>query len=135
MQALLTHLAGPITVILPIALLSLKFVLKIAVDQRISKVVIARSFISAPVDIVFLALSFFSAFIISPMATNAPLSYGQFVYVFVIMIIVSIATIIFSRRSDNFLDDARLGWCVVATAAAYIVSVPALTFSIIVLAG
>lgn len=126
MRELLAHFSGPIGVILPLSLLLLKATLKIAVDQQISAAIFVRSIIGVPIDIIFLSLSFLSAFIISPAAVNAVLSVGQCMYILLFLIVGCVLAIFLSRR---------FGWCIVVTMLSYAVSVPALAFSIIVIAG
>ena len=135
MRELLAHFSGPIGVILPLSLLLLKATLKIAVDQQISAAIFVRSIIGVPIDILFLSLSFLSAFIISPAAVNAVLSVGQCMYILLFLIVGCVLAIFLSRRSDRLFDNSRFGWCIVVTMLSYAVSVPALAFSIIVIAG
>lgn len=119
MQKFLAQLIGPISVILPIVLLALKFALKLAVDQRVSVVAFVRSTISVPIDIVFLSLSFFVAFAISPAAANVSFSFGQAISVVVVLVILSVCTIASSRRSDHCLDSARFIRCILAALLSY----------------
>jgi len=64
MRNLAAYIPGPVNVILPLALLLLKAAFKVAIDQQVSGTIIVRSLIAAPVDIIFLSLSFLCAFIL-----------------------------------------------------------------------
>ena len=130
MRNLAAYIPGPVNVILPLALLLLKAAFKVAIDQQVSGTIIVRSLIAAPVDIIFLSLSFLCAFILSPVGTTTAIQLGSLVSVLIVLVLMCLLTVIFSRRSDRNFDGSRFWFTLALSILAYSTSVPWLVFSI-----
>lgn len=128
-----SYFQWPVSVSLPVAVLVLKTVLRMTVDQEVSFTGLVRSTINTPVDIVFLSISFFVAFLISPRSLAPSIQLGQCIVVLIGLVIVSVITIVLQQRSNKFLDDSSFYTCAATILLSYLISVPVFTYCIAVL--
>ncbi|MBK8089393.1 MAG: hypothetical protein IPK31_16450 [Chitinophagaceae bacterium] len=107
-----------IELILPIAILILSFLLRLAIDRSVEAPILLKAIYELPVDIVFLALSFLAAHAISLTTSKNDALF----YCFVITII-SILNVIIWRRSIKLYDGGSIGWSIFLTAINYFTTI------------
>ena len=90
-------------VILPIALVIIAFLLKLFMDRNATVPLIIRSFYELPVDIIFLTLSFTTAFTIS---STKNMESGLF-HLFMFFVIALIVVVLWRRGLFLFEKDYR----------------------------
>jgi hypothetical protein len=107
-----------IELILPIAILLLAFLLKLAIDRSVDAPILIKAIYELPVDIVFLSLSFLAAHTISLTTSKNDALF----YCFVITII-SIINVIIWRRAIKLYEGKFIGWSVFLTAINYFTTI------------
>ena len=99
---------------LPIAILILSFLLKLAIDQTIDGTALITSLYELPVDIIFLALSFLAGDAIATKGTkDDELSYC------ICITIIAIINVIVWRKALKLFFKGYFFWSVVCTAINY----------------
>jgi hypothetical protein len=97
-----------LNIILPIALVVMALLLKLFMDQSATVPLAIRSLYEAPVNVIFLALSFITAFIIS---LPANVSIGV-CYLFAFLVVMLVVIVLW-RRSIIFFERERHFWSAV----------------------
>lgn len=92
-------------VILPVALLLLAFLLKLAIDRNVDIPIAIQSLCELPVDIVFLSISFAIAYTISDVSQNSE----GLLYCFTFLII-SVLVVLIWRKSIKLFDSNNKWW-------------------------
>lgn len=111
--------------VLAVALLFLRFVLKLFIDRRVTLLLFMDSMFELPVDIAFLATSFVVAFTIaSPDNVDAGFAF------FVAYVMCAVLVILCWRRSATLFEEEHQGWSAVLTVVNFAVSVSGLLMSI-----
>ena len=87
---------------LPLAILVLSFLMKLFVDRAPNLPVAVQTLYELPIDMVFLALTFAAAFVISK-----PNEAGRGMMHFVGYSVAAVCAIVLTRRSISFLDRNR----------------------------
>jgi hypothetical protein len=112
--------------ILPIAILLLAFLLKLAIDRNVEAPTLIKAIYELPVDIVFLSLSFLAAHTISVTTIKNDGLFGCFV-----ITIISVLNVILWRRSIRLFEASKIGLSILLTAINYFTTVYILYYVII----
>jgi len=97
-------MAQHLDIILPIALVVMAFILKLFMDRSVSVPLIIRSLYEVPVDIVFLVLSFTTAYTIT-----TPLNFSTgMCHLYIFLIVALVAVILWRRSIFLFESEKRL---------------------------
>jgi hypothetical protein len=93
-------------IILPFVLLLLTYIFKLTIDEKFDKVKAMRAFCELPIDIIFLAMSFLIAIMLSQG------KYRDFGVLYVmVFIVVAVITVVLSKRSVlGFNANLNRGW-------------------------
>lgn len=88
---------------LPSLLLILAFTLKLFVERSTTAPVFVQSLLELPVDIIFLAMSFITAYILGASDKAA-----QGLFVFICYVVASVLLVALSRKSITFFENNEL---------------------------
>lgn len=116
--------------VLPIILIILAFMLKLFIDKRVKKVDVISNLIDLPFDIIMQATVFIIAFTIIP-ENNIYLGLIFFIFYIILLIIV----IVIKGRTREYFDQSRIGLLIGFTSICYLISVPSLIYSILLIVG
>jgi hypothetical protein len=101
-------MAQHLDVVLPIAMVAMAFILKLFMDRSATTPLIIRSLYEVPVDVVFLALSFTTAYTIANLSN---VSTGMcHLYIF---FIVALIAVVLWRRSILLFEGNHQSWSAV----------------------
>ena len=125
-----TKLMRPLELILPVLILALAFLMKLFVDRAPNLPKAIETTIELPIDIVFLALAFASACVITKPKDPGP-GFSHFV-VYVIIALVSVAL---ARRSRNCFDQENRWLSGILSLANFAVTIIALATSMKLVTG
>lgn len=130
MQPIIAFVIPYMSIVLPGTLLLLQWLLKLSVDNSISRVGFTESVLLLPIDIAFLSLSFIAAFTL----LAAERSLTEMVQVglisIVVCVILGIITIITSKRSWRFFELDKNTPTIVSCLVSYIIALFMIVYSV-----
>lgn len=130
MQPIIAFVIPYMSIVLPGTLLLLQWLLKLSVDNSISRVGFTESVLLLPIDIAFLSLSFIAAFTL----LAAERSLTEMVQVglisIVVCVILGIITIITSKRSWRFFELDKNIPTIVSCLVSYIIALFMIVYSV-----
>lgn len=92
-------------VILPLTILVLAFVLKLAIDRSVEVPSLLQALCELPVDMIFLSISFLIAFTISK-----PADPSEGLFYIIAFIVLAVIIVIFWRKSLKHFEDKKMVW-------------------------
>lgn len=94
-------------IILPITILVLAFILKLAIDRNVEVPHIIQALCELPVDMIFLSISFLIAFTISK-----PKDQSEGLFLTLAFIVMAVIVVILWRKSLKTFEDKKRIWIV-----------------------
>lgn len=116
--------------VLPGTLLFLQWILKLSVDDTVSKISVTRSLLLLPIDIAFLSLSFIVAFTVVASGRNLVETVQVGLISIIIYLIFGIITIITSKRSHKSYELERNVSTIFLCLVSYLVSTFMIVYSV-----
>lgn len=110
--------------VLPVLLLALSFIVKMSIERSVDLPKAYQSLIELPTDMMFLSSSLIVGFIISNPAKSI---YGLLLLLACILISM---LVIFLWRKAEHLFDKRSNWSGLLTVLGFLISVPAVVFTV-----